>query len=163
MKREPHSLAICDANVLIDYFIADEDLIRELVKYWKTVYVPDVVLNEVKATSQKRAEELGLTILETPLILPEAKRLSFQDRACLHFVVQNHWVCIANDVRLRKECEAQGEVIVWGLEMLVILVECSQITRERAVACAQKIHNANPAITDGVFAQFMKKLEDRIK
>lgn len=151
-------VAVCDANVLIDLFSVDEDLVREMVRYWKIVYVPDVVLFEVTGLSLQRAASLGLTVLETPLVLPVSQRLSFQDRACLHFATLNKWVCIANDVRLRKDCEAQGCRVVWGLEMLLLLVTSGQITRERALDCGRKIHAENPAITVEVLGQFERRL-----
>ena len=153
------SIAICDANVLIDYFDVDEDLIRELVRCWKQVYVPDVVLHEVRRTNQKRAEELGLVILETPLELPESKRLSFADRACLYFVVQNHWICITNDARLGAECLNRGEQVVRGLEMLIKMTQIGHITTARALDCAERIHRINPAITAELLARFKQLLE----
>ena len=51
--------AICDANVLIDYARADEALIAELVGFWGRVYVPDIVLREVRQLPRERAEALG--------------------------------------------------------------------------------------------------------
>ena len=72
MPKKPREAAICDANVLIDYVAADEDVIRELAKYWGTVYVPNRILHEVKNLPDERAGELGLTIVETPLTLPIA-------------------------------------------------------------------------------------------
>jgi len=159
LEPEPIPLAVCDANVLIDYLSVDEDLIRELVRYWGRVFVPDVVLNEVKATTRARAEELGLIVLETPISVLECTALSFPDRACLHFVVENHWVCIANDTRLRKECEARGVSVVWGMEMLVLLANEGQITNSRALDCGERIHRINPAITAEVLVQFQRRLK----
>jgi rRNA-processing protein FCF1 len=115
VSRKPRAAAICDANVLIDYLDSDEDVVRELAKYWGTVYVPNRVLHEVKRLSDERAAELGLTIVETPLALPEASGLSGPDRACLHFVIAEGWTCIANDRLLRRECRRVGGKVVWGL------------------------------------------------
>jgi hypothetical protein len=150
--------AICDANVLIDYVKADEDLIRELVVYWGAVYVPDRVLIEVRQLCFQRAEELGLTIIETPLILPAGAGLSEQDRACLHYVLDRGWTCIANDRHLRSECGRPGGRVVWGLEMLLLLVTNRQITQARARDIAKKINIDNPEITDKILADFLGKL-----
>lgn len=150
--------AICDANVLIDYVKADEDVIRELVVYWGAVYVPDRVLIEVRQLSFQRAEELGLTIIETPLILPAGAGLSEQDRACLHYVLDRGWTCIANDRHLRSECGRQGGRVVWGLEMLLLLVTNHQITQARAQDIAKKINIDNPEITDKILEDFQCKL-----
>ncbi len=150
--------AICDANVLIDYVKADEDLIRELVAYWGAVYVPDRVLIEVRQLTFQRAEELGLTIIETPLVLPPGSGLSDQDRACLHYVLDRGWTCIANDRHLRNECGRQGGRVVWGLEMLLMLVANHQITKARAQDVAKRINIDNPEITDKILEEFKCKL-----
>lgn len=154
MSAEPREAAICDANVLIDYTDSDEDIIRELVRYWGKVYVPDRVLSEVKRLSQSRAEALGLTIIETPLVLPLASGLSGPDRACLNFVISEGWVCIANDKALRKECQRSGGKVVWGLEMLAKLAEAQQITKARAIDIATKIQKINPEISQALLAEF---------
>ena len=88
MPKKKKETAISDANILIDYASVDEDLIREIVIYWEKVFVPDVILYEVRDLSTERAMELGLTIIQTPLAnLPERPKLSFQDRTCLYFVI----------------------------------------------------------------------------
>lgn len=158
MSKNPREAAICDANVLIDYVAADEDVIRELAKYWGTVYVPNRILHEVKNLPDERAGELGLTIVETPLTLPIASGLSGPDRACLHFVITEGWTCIANDKLLRRECKRKGGKVVWGLEMLLKLVSAGQITAARAKGIAEKIELVNPEITKALLEEFKEKL-----
>jgi hypothetical protein len=158
VPRKRREAAICDANVLIDYADADEDVIRELVKYWGTVYVPTRILHEVKKWPTERAEELGLTVIETPLTLPSVPGLSGPDRACLHFVISEGWTCIANDTLLRRECKRQGGKVVWGLEMLLKLTSAGQITNARALGIAEKIGEVNPEITDKITVEFKGKL-----
>jgi len=158
VPRKRRDAAICDANVLIDYVDADEDVIRELVKYWGTVYVPTRILYEVKKLPIDRAEVLGLSVIETPLILPSAPGLSGPDRACLHFVISEGWTCIANDTLLRRECRRQGGRVVWGLEMLLKLVSAGQITKARAKGIAERIGVSNPEITDKLITEFVVKL-----
>ncbi|MDP3387444.1 MAG: hypothetical protein Q8S24_09425 [Eubacteriales bacterium] len=158
MSKSSQVAAICDANVLIDYVHADEEIIRELVAYWGTVNVPDRVLFEVKQLPLARAEELGLTVIETPLILPPGAGLSGPDRACLHYVITEGWTCIANDRALRKACIKQGGTVVWGLEMLLLLVSTNRITKNRALDIAVKINADNPEITDKILTDFEEKL-----
>lgn len=158
MPPKSREAAICDANVLIDYTDSDEDIIRELVRYWGKVYVPTRILHEVKRLPQTRAEELGLTVIETPLVLPSVSGLSGPDRACLHFVITEGWVCIANDRALRKECQRRGGAVVWGLEMLVKLVEARQITKARAIDIATHIRMINPEISEALLADFKAML-----
>lgn len=132
MPRKRGEAAVCDANVLIDYVAVDEDVVREVVRFWGTVYVPTRILHEVKRLDEERAKGLGLTIIETPLILDPVPGLSGPDRACLHFVLAEGWTCLANDRLLRKECMRRGGKVVWGLEMLLKLVKADQITSARA-------------------------------
>ncbi len=47
--------------------ISNEDLIREMSRYWGTLYVPDVVLAEVRSLAPERAVESGMTIIDTPV------------------------------------------------------------------------------------------------
>jgi len=158
LSKASQVAAICDANVLIDYVKADEDIIRELVAYWGTVNVPDRVLFEVKQLPLSRAEELGLKVIETPLTLPPGAGLSGPDRACLHYVITEGWTCIANDRALRKACIKQGGTVVWGLSMLLLLVSSRQITKARALDVAVRINADNPEITDQILEDFKAKL-----
>jgi len=158
VPRKRREAAIFDANVLIDYMDADEDIIREVVKYWGKVYVPTRILHEVKKLDVAHAEDLGLTIIETPLVLEIIRGLSGPDRACLHFVLAEGWTCIANDTLLRRECTRRGGKVIWGLEMLIKLVSSSQITSARALGIAEKIAEVNPEITCEIVKAFMEKL-----
>jgi hypothetical protein len=160
VEAKGHDAAICDANVLIDYMKADPDILRELVAYWGQVYVPDIVLAEVEQLPFTLATELGLSIIETPLSLPMRSGLSVQDRACLHFVMQNKWTCIANDRLLRSECIKAGGAVAWGMEMLVCLVSSGRITQARARDIGKKIHSDNPLITRDILESFQQKLNE---
>lgn len=154
----PRKAAICDANVLIDFVKADEDVLAMLAGYWESVFVPDVVLSEVRQLSADRAGNLGLTLIETPLGLPEVPGLSYQDRACLHLALKEGWVCIANDRLLRNECRRRGVETVWGLEMLLLLVGSGGLAESRAKRVATRIHADNPQITQKVLDDFLGEL-----
>lgn len=158
MPRRNGEAAVCDANVLIDYVAADEDIVREVVQYWGTVYVPTRILHEVRSLDEERAKALGLTIIETPLTLETIPGLSGPDRACLHFALKDGWTCLANDARLRKECTRRGGTVVWGLEMLLRLVAAGQITSARSLGIAERIGEVNPEITPEILAGFKDKL-----
>ncbi len=158
MSRPIEGAAVCDANILIDLAAVDEGIIRQMAHCWKAVYIPDVVLHEVKALSEKKAKELGLIIIETPLDLPRNPRLSFQDRACLYFVQKEQWVCLTNDKVLRITCQEAGGQVIWGLELLLILVKVKVISPQRAPTAARKIHSINQAITTSLLLDFEKKL-----
>lgn len=97
-------IAICDANILIDYSKSDISIIKKISEYYEEVCVPDIILQEVGIISDEEAKALGITIVETPLELEEVPSLSYQDRTCLYYVKQNKWECLTNDKALRKHC-----------------------------------------------------------
>lgn len=109
--------------------------------------------------TDEQAKKLGITIVGTPLVLEEVPSLSFQDRTCLYYVKQNKWECLTNDVALRKHCEAAGGTVVWGLQMLLKLVEANLITTTYAEKIARKINQVNPEINKKVLNSFLDKLK----
>ena len=152
-------IAICDANILIDYSKSDISIIKKIAEYYEEVCVPDIILQEVGIISDEEAKALGITIVETPLELEEVPSLSYQDRTCLYYVKQNKWECLTNDVALRKHCEAAGGTVVWGLQMLLKLVEAGLITVAYAEKIARKINQVNPEINEKVLNGFLDKLK----
>ena len=153
-------IAICDANILIDYSKSDISIIKKISEYYEQVCVPDIILQEVGGIYDEEAKALGITIVETPLELEEIPSLSFQDRTCLYYVKHNKWECLTNDVALRKHCEAAGGTVVWGLQMLLKLVEADLITVTHAEKVARKINLVNREINDKLLQEFLDKLEN---
>ena len=151
-------IAICDAKILIDYSKSDISIISKIAEYYEQVCVPDIVLQEVGTISEKEAEALGITIMETPLELEEIPSLSYQDRTCLYYVKKNKWTCLTNDKALRRNCIAAGGTVVWGLEMLLKLTESGLITKNHAEKIAKKIHQVNPEINENILSDFLNKL-----
>lgn len=151
-------VAICDANILIDYSKSDISVISKIAEYYGQVCVPDIILQEVGIISETEAARLGITIVETPLELEEIPSLSYQDRTCLYYVKKYKCTCLTNDKALRKYCEDAGGTVVWGLKMLLILVETNLITESHAEKIARKINQVNPEITDKLLDDFLDKL-----
>ncbi|MDD2233190.1 MAG: hypothetical protein WC117_09920 [Sphaerochaetaceae bacterium] len=62
-------IAICDANILIDFLSASNGkiAISAISSLFSNIYVPDVILAEVSMLSEIEAKELKLKIIETPL------------------------------------------------------------------------------------------------
>ena len=151
-------VAICDANILIDYSKSDIYVISKIAEYYGQVYVPDIILQEVGIISEEEAAKLGITIVETPLELEEVPALSYQDRTCLYYVKKYKCTCLTNDKALRKHCEVAGGTVVWGLEMLLKLVEGNFLTATHAEKIARKINQVNPEINEKVLSEFLEKL-----
>ena len=152
-------ISICDANILIDFSKADKQIIHYICEYYDEVYVPDVILLEVGVISFEEAEALGLKIVESPLELEEIPGLSRQDRTCLYYVNKNKWTCLTNDKLLRKHCIEVGGTVVWGLELILLLVKDSFINKEYAEKIARKIHEGNPEINQTILNSFLTKLK----
>ena len=151
--------AICDANILIDYSKSDISVIAKIAEYYGQVCVPDIILQEVGIISEEDAAKLGITIVETPLELEEVPSLSYQDRTCLYYVKKYKCTCLTNDKALRKHCEVAGGTVVWGLEMLLKLVEGNLLTATHAEKIARKINQVNPEINEKVLNDFLDKLK----
>lgn len=152
-------IAICDANILIDFSKSDITVISKIAEYYEQVCVPDIILQEVGIISEEKAKSLGITIVESPLELEDIPSLSFQDRTCLYYVKKEGWTCLTNDKALRKNCEAVGATVVWGLEMLLKLVKAKLITQVHAEKIARKINLVNPEINNKILQEFLGKLE----
>ena len=75
-------IAICDANILIDYSKSDISIIKKIAEYYEAVCVPDIILQEVGIISDEQAKSLGITIVETPLELEEVPSLSYHKPPC---------------------------------------------------------------------------------
>ena len=54
------------------------------------------------------------------------------------------WACLSNDGPLRDACKAQGVSVVWGLEIMLRLVEADHVGVEKAIEVAESIHAVNP-------------------
>jgi hypothetical protein len=152
-------IAICDANILIDFVKADKQVIAKIAELYEKVNVPDIILHEVGVLSEQEATNLGLTIVETPLELEEIIGLSYQDRTCLYYVREEKWDCLTNDCLLRRYCKDAGGTVVWGLELLLKLVNTKLITKSKAEKIARTINKVNPEINDKVLTEFMTKLD----
>ena len=58
-------IAICDANILIDYSKSDISIIKKIAEFYEEVCVPDIILQEVGIISEEQAKSLGIRIVET--------------------------------------------------------------------------------------------------
>jgi hypothetical protein len=126
--------------------------------------VPELVLQEARTLTREQVEKAGVAVVETPLALlvpdPHAsKRLSTQDRVCLEMASTNGWTCATNDRVLRNACQARGVPLVWGLELMVELVDLGALSAKNARNVGKKMHEVNPkSITKQVLTDFLARL-----
>lgn len=156
-------LLLVDANVLIDFVGADREVLALMVRHLGAIHVPRDVLDEVAALDEPTCTALGLRLVEGTLDqLTEAAarrgRLSFTDRMCLILARDHGWTCVTNDGRLRRECDAAGVPVMWGLQVLLGLVACGALTADAAVAVAEAIGRENVQLRAEVVAEFVRKV-----
>ncbi len=159
MKLE---LLIIDANVLIDFCKTERSILTLVAAHVGVLHVPAPVLDEVKDLDRQAAEALGLRIVEIDLAtLTKAANasvgsaLALQDWLCLHAAEEHGWTCVTNDKRLRAECDSRNVQVMWGLQLLLRLVEQRTLSVDDAVALAQAIHQINRRISKDVIASFI--------
>jgi rRNA-processing protein FCF1 len=158
---------IADANVLIDYAKTTPGVLGLVAKHVGPVYVAADVLEEVEQLDLAQCQAIGLTVVDGNLAqLTEASQrggpLSFEDKLCLVLSRDHGWSCLSNDGPLREACKAQGVPVVWGLEIMLALVEGQHLSAADATQVAQAIHSVNPMfITAKVLAAFQKKVAEK--
>jgi len=155
---------VFDANVLIDFLNADDELLTAVVRTIGPVHVPVPVLNEVETLDEARCGALGLdvvmpTLREIDAASTPSGRLSFADRTCLTLSHQRGWTCVTNERALRNACKAAGVPVARGLRLLICLVEAGAIGTNRAEAAALAMHASNPhGIPADVLDEFRRLL-----
>jgi len=158
-------LLLMDANVVIDLCEADPTVIALVSEHIGRVHIPlPVLLEEVEQVRKEDWTSLGIVAVDPPLktaLVAAARRagLSFHDRLCLLLARDNGWTCVTNDIRLRRECQSDGVPVLWGLELLAMLVERDVLTATAAAQLGRAIHRTNPRfITAQVLERFLGRI-----
>ncbi|MCG3193062.1 MAG: hypothetical protein DIJKHBIC_02311 [Thermoanaerobaculia bacterium] len=161
----PAQLLIIDANVLIDYALADRSVLTLVVHHIGPLHVPVPILAEVEQLTEADCRRLGLTLLEpeaADLMTAASQRgsLSFEDHLCLLMAQRGGFTCVTNDKALRRECESGGVSILWGLQLMVELVTRQELSAEAALSTAAAIRRDNPRhITVDILDRFTKTVQ----
>jgi len=156
---------VADANVLIDYAKTDPSILAIHVRHLGPIYVLSVILDEVDQLDVADCEHLGLMAIEEhpEILLAAAERrgpLSFEDRVCLLLARENHWTCVTNEKPLHRACEQEGVQSLWGLRLMINLVQARQLTRQNAMDIAQAIHEVNPRyVATEILGRFEAELD----
>lgn len=157
---------ITDANVLIDYAEADITILTIYAEAVETVYVPSVVVDEVKMLTAADCEHHGLVVVDEPFeVMAQAASnrrgpLSFQDRVCLELARGWGATCVTNEKPLRKTCQRQGVPCKWGLQLMVELVRDRHLEMATAFETVEAIHTNNPMfISSALVERFKTKVK----
>jgi hypothetical protein len=163
-ENEHHTLILTDANTIIDYGSCGMEVLALVSEHVAPMVVPDVVQQEVRTLTKEQIKEAGIVVVETPLALlappPLAsKQLSTQDRVCIEMASANGWTCATNDKVLRNACQARCVRLVWGLELMVELVDRRVLLEKKAQNVGNKMHQVNPkSITKQVLTDFLARI-----
>lgn len=157
---------IVDACVLIDFAKVDAAILTLVSRHVGEVHVATPVFEEVNEIDATMASSLGIKIYEPSLeIAAEAAmtrgRLSFQDRLCLAIAAAEGWTCVSNDRQLRAACASANVSVLWGFQVLGLLVEAGAMPAAEARTIATSIAMANKRIGPTVLARFLSKLGTR--
>ncbi len=159
----PLRLLLLDACVLIDYCKAERSILKLAAHHVGRLHVATPVFEEVEQLDHAGAADLGLVLVDPSLELAmraasRGGRLSFQDRLCLLLAKENGWTCVS-DTQLRRACESEGLNVLWGLEILVLLVEAGPTSAADAKQIAKAIHDCNRFITSQVLKRFIRRID----
>jgi LPS sulfotransferase NodH len=85
--------------------------------------------------------------------------LSFEDRVCLLLARESRWTCVTNEKPLHRACKQDGVTSIWGLRLMINLVQARKLTRQDAMDTARAIQAINPRyITGAILRQFEAEL-----
>jgi hypothetical protein len=170
MEEEPtgdrHRGLVLDANVLIDYRDTDLSILSLVTTHVAPVCVPGPILSEVPGLDEATCRDLGIEPYEPTLeeLVNAGRRigsLSFADRLVWLIARDRAWSCVTNEKPLRRLCSTEGVHTLWGLNLVLPLVECGELEVAHAIEVAGDIHRHNPHyITAAIVARFGERCRD---
>lgn len=164
MSKKTRGLLILDANILIDFFECDRTIIKLINNHVGQVYLATPVFDEVKQIKERDCIRLGIKLVEPDLDqLAEASgnigALSFQDNLCLILAKEYGMTCVTNDKPLRRQCLSEKVSIIWGIELICMLVESGALSAKDGETIIQKIQTNNPKyITPAIVHQALIRI-----
>ena len=163
MHAVPTAL-LADADVLIDYRDSDLAILDLVCQHVGKMVVLPSVLDEVRGVTMADWARLGIKVVEVDTaLMHEAAQIessvSFNDRLCLVVCRAKGWTCVTNDGALRRLCRRHCVDTLFGLGLMIDLVDAGVLTRRRAMAVARRIQASNPShVNDRVIQRFVSRL-----
>ena len=164
MNIEPEKLLL-DANVLIDFFNSDFSILSDIRRHIAEIFVlSDILEFELPDISISDCHEVGLAIIDPKDHVSkesetELGQLSPEDRLNLFTAVDSGYSLVTNDVKLRKACEQRNIKIIWGLQLLLMLVEKSEYSIDDARVIGENMCDSNDYISEEIVNDFISKIE----
>lgn len=157
---------ICDANVLIHYYMTDKRILKLVSQYIGKVHVPGPILDEVDQIDIEEAGRLGLTVFEPEdaYIIQAGNQggpLSKHDKLLMLLAKDKGYICWTSDSCLKRHCDENGISTCWGLEMMLRLCRRRHLEKSAAIQIARAIQTLDRGfITSAVIYGFERKLKD---
>ncbi|MBZ4688265.1 MAG: hypothetical protein PWQ96_1590 [Clostridia bacterium] len=164
MGTRKKTFLILDANILIDLYKCDWTLVKLISTHVGKIHLATPVLSEVNEIDEDDCVKFGIVLVEPELehviSASQAKGpLSFQDNLCLILAKEYGWTCVSNDKPLRKKCQDEEVPVIWGIELICILVEAGGLPVEQAKDVIKGIQESNPKyITDNIVKKALRRL-----
>jgi rRNA-processing protein FCF1 len=158
---------VCDANILIDYFDNDKNILKLAAQHCFDIFVPTPILAEIEQISEEVARKLGLQLVEPNLSqLIEAIEMSKDigssenDCICLIIARDKGCHCATNEKALYNKCKRNNAEVIRGLGIMIELIKNNYLLKEYSIKTACKIKNSNPRITDKVVKDFIRIISE---
>ena len=165
MAEKPEQLLL-DANVLIDLQNSDFSVLKEVKKYVAEIYVlRDIFEAELPNLTEPDCYNVGLVVIKPEeRVINESEinigRLTIEDRLNLFTAIYSGLSLVTNDVELREVCVERNVKVIWGLQLLINLVEKSDYSINNAISIGTQIGESNVYITKKIIEKFIKKLDE---
>ncbi len=150
--------------MLIDFYSCDKTILKLICNYVGQIYSSTPILNEINEINEGDCSELGIILIEPKLdhlIAASIGKgpLSFQDNMCFLLAKEHGWTCVTNDRPLRRKCELEGVSLIWGIELICMLVEYGGLSVDDARNIILKIQMNNPRyITQDIVQKAFERL-----
>lgn len=157
---------IIDADVLIDYWESDINLLRQFSEKIAQIYIGRSTFDKVFQIDESKAKAIKLELFTPDMELVDRAmqnigKLSYDDHETLLIALQNDWTCITNDNALRSECKKEGVGLLWGLEPMKLLVKNNSLSVVKAIKTAKAVQLSNPDyITDAILSRFKEQIRE---
>lgn len=161
---------VLDASVAIDYARCGRFVLGLAAQHFGgVILLLPVLVGEVRALDPLACEQLGIRVElpSTEQLLAaahaaetEPRRLSWRDHLCRIYARDGGHTCVTADKNLRKACIADSTAVMWGLTLMLELVEARQLPVTAAIQVAQEIGRSNDRLRDETVAEFCVRVRE---
>jgi hypothetical protein len=154
---------LLDACVIIDFHLERPSLLSLIAKWLGPIYVPTLVLGEVRQLDETTCQRLGLETYQMSFsqleqAIPRQGILSLPDRSCLVIAEAEGFILYTNEKAMRNVGLQRQLDVRWGLELLIELADIGKLDHEEAARLAESICGRTPFPTKAILSEFRARL-----